>query len=60
MEIEKEFKEEYTKLENNLPSGSFSKRFVEQLCYRFYRLGKTSIKTKNVKGKESLEIIKKL
>ena len=60
MKIEKEFKDEYIKMERNLPNGSFSKRFTEQLCYKFYLLGRKKNKVKKVVGKKSLNIIKKL
>lgn len=56
--MEKQFKDEYERLQ--LPSGIFSKRFTEQLCYRFYLLGRMGTKTKKIKSKESLNIIKKL
>ena len=60
IKIEKEFEEEYKKTMMNFPSGSFSKRFTEQLCYKFYLLGRKKTKSKKILGKESLGIIKKL
>ena len=58
--MEKEFKDTFDSLKPNLPKGTFSERFTEQLCYRFYLLGRKSSKTKKVSQKESLKIIKKL
>jgi hypothetical protein len=50
--MEKEFQEEYQRLP--IPMGFLSKRFIEQLCYRFYLLGRKRTKTKKIKSKESL------
>lgn len=58
--MEKEFKDTFDSLKPNLPKGTFSERFTEQLCYRFYLLGREKNKTKQMKNKESLKIIKKL